>query len=412
MLELYFSYRRVLRRLRDGALGSEMDRMAAHFSELGYKRASAKIYLSRIARFSDFAAKRCRFAPIGQEVVDEYLREFPTESPRIAVISALAHARRIAPERFIVPAADPVDDPEAPLLHAYADYLRRVRGLEARSCEGILLDARRFLTWFRRRRPDKGVEAWTAEDVLAAVEDQLARSAAPGTHVAAISHIRTLLRFLHWAGLHDQDLARVVPGTPHWRLAHLPPRLAWEDVRRAIDAIGITTPADIRDRALLLLFATTGMRNGEVRALHLQDIDWRAGEVFVRRTKGKRDRVAPLLEEAGIALTDYILRARPKIDSPYVFLSSAPPVRPYKGAASISRMVRKRLQHAGVELTARAGAHLLRHSLATRLVGRRRPINEIADLLGHRSINTTALYVKVATTQLAEVALPFPGDGT
>jgi integrase/recombinase XerD len=63
-----------------------------------------------------------------------------------------------------------------------------------------------------------------------------------------------------------------------------------------------------------------------------------------------------------------------------------------------------------MELGRIVGAHLLRHSLATQLVERRRPINEVADLLGHRSINTTALYVKVATSQLAEVALPFPGD--
>ncbi|MER9477740.1 tyrosine-type recombinase/integrase [Mesorhizobium sp. M0520] len=55
------------------------------------------------------------------------------------------------------------------------------------------------------------------------------------------------------------------------------------------------------------------------------------------------------------------------------------------------------------------GAHLLRHSLATQLVRQRRPINEVADLLGHQSINTTALCVKVAASQLAEVALPFPG---
>ncbi|WP_245517791.1 tyrosine-type recombinase/integrase, partial [Mesorhizobium sp. M1D.F.Ca.ET.183.01.1.1] len=83
----------------------------------------------------------------------------------------------------------------------------------------------------------------------------------------------------------------------------MPPRLAWDDVRRAIDAIGATTPVDIRDPAVLLL-ATTGIRNGELRAIQLQDIDWRAGEVFVRRTKGKRDRVAPLLEETGAALAD------------------------------------------------------------------------------------------------------------
>jgi Phage integrase family len=103
-----------------------------------------------------------------------------------------------------------------------------------------------------------------------------------------------------------------------------------EDVRRTIDAIGTVMPVDLRDRGVLLLLATTGIRNGELRALQLQDIDWRAGEVFVRRTKGKRDRVAPLLDETGAALADYILQARPKIDSPYLFLTSTPPVGPFK----------------------------------------------------------------------------------
>lgn len=409
MLEFYFSYRGVIRRLRGGTLGGEMDRIAEHFAKLGYKRASAKIYLSRIARFSHFAARSCGSSLISQEVVDLYLRTFPTESPRIGAVSALEHARRVAPERFVISIPDALDDPEAPLLASFADYLRKVRGLEPKSCEGILLGARRFLAWFRHHHPSKDLEMLTAEHVLAAVEDRLSLSATSATRTSATSHIRTFLRFLYWAGRHNQDLARVVPRTPHWRLAHLPPRLAWEDIRRAIGSIGVATPADIRDRALLLLLSTTGIRNGEIRALHLQDIDWRVGEVLVRRTKGKRDRVAPLLEEAGAALANYILHARPKIDSPYLFLSLTPPAGPFKSASPISRIVRRRLQHAGIKLTGAVGAHLLRHSLATQLVGRRRPINEVADLLGHRSIDTTALYVKVAASQLAEVALPFPG---
>ena len=311
--------------------------------------------------------------------------------------------------RILAESGYTVDDPGAPLLASFSDYLRRVRGLEPKSREGVLLGARRFLDWFRLHHPGQVIEALTAEHVLAGVEHRLSLSATSATRTAATSHVRTFLRFLHWAGHHDQDLARVVPRTPHWRLAHLPPRLAWDDVRRAIDAIGAGTPVDIRDRALLLLLATTGIRNGELRALQLQDIDWRAGEVFVRRTKGKRDRVVPLLEETGAALAEYILRARPKIDSPYLLLSFAPPVGPFKNASPISRIVRKRLRHGGIELGRAGGAHLLRHSLATQLVGQRRPINEVADLLGHRSINTTALYVKVAASQLADVALPFPG---
>ena len=192
-------------------------------------------------------------------------------------------------------------------------------------------------------------------------------------------------------------------------MAHLPPRLSWAEVRHAIEAIGTATPIDVRDRAILLLLATTGIRNGELRALQLQDIDWRAGEVFIRRTKGKRDRVVPLVEETGAALADYILRARPKVDGAYLFLSFKAPIGPLNCASPVSRIVRRRLRCSGIELGRVGGAHLLRHSLATQLVEQRRPINEIADLLGHRSINTTALYVKIATSQLAQVALPFPG---
>jgi site-specific recombinase XerD len=409
MLEFYFSYRGVLQRLRGGALGAEMDRIAEHFCSLGYKRASAKIYLSRIARFSHFAANLCGSRPIGEDVVYSYLRRFTTDSPRIGAVSALGHAQRVAPERFIASVPSVIDDPYAPLLASFSDYLRRVRGLELKSREGVVLGARRMLDWFRHHHPGQDLKALKAEHVLAAVEHRLSLSATSATRTAAISYIRSFLRFLHWAGYHDQDLARVVPRMPHWRLAHLPPRLSWDDVRRTIDAIGTATPIDLRDRAVLLLLATIGIRNGELRALQLQDIDWRAGEVFIRRTKGKRDRVAPLLDETGAALADYILRARPKVDSPYLFLSFISPVGPFKCAAPVSRIVRKRLRHSGIELGRVGGAHLLRHSLATQLVERRRPINEVADLLGHQSINTTAVYVKVAVSQLAEVALPFPG---
>jgi integrase/recombinase XerD len=250
----------------------------------------------------------------------------------------------------------------------------------------------------------------TGEDVLALVQHLLSLSANHYTRSSTTTYVRTFLRFLRWSGLSSQDLARFVPRTPCRRLAHLPSRLAWEDVRRGIDAIDVTTPSGVRDRALLLLLATTGLRNKELRSLELQDIRWRSAEVFVRRTKAKRDRVVPLLQEAGAALAEYVLHARPRIDSQRVFLSYVPPIGPFTTSGAISRIVRSRLERGGIELPRVAGAHLVRHSLATQLVSQRRPINEVADLLGHRSIDTTAIYVKVAVPQLADVALPFPGD--
>ena len=278
MLEFYFSYRGVLERLRSGALGADMDRIAEHFFLLGYQRKSAKQYLSRIARFSNFAASCCGSAPIGEEVIDRYLGEFTTKTPRVGAVSALQHARSVASARFSSPAPGESEDPDVLLLTSFLDYLTRVRGLEPKSRDGVLLGARRFLVWLHQHHPGQDLGGLTAEQVLAAVEHRLSLSATSGTRTAAVSHVRSFLRFLHWAGHHDQDLARVVPRTPHWRLAHLPPRLSWDDVRRAIDAIGVATPIDLRDRAVLLLLATTGIRNGELRALQLKDIDWRSGE--------------------------------------------------------------------------------------------------------------------------------------
>lgn len=86
----------------------------------------------------------------------------------------------------------------------------------------------------------------------------------------------------------------------------------WDDVRRAIDAISTATPTGVRNRAILLLLATTGLRNKELRSLELRDIRWRAAEVLVRRTKARRDRVVPLLQDAGAALAEYVLHARPR----------------------------------------------------------------------------------------------------
>jgi len=165
----------------------------------------------------------------------------------------------------------------------------------------------------------------------------------------------------------------------------------------------------LSDRAMLLLLATTGLRNRELRELELADIHWRAGEVLVRHAKGHRDRVVPLLAETGVALSKYVLHGRPKTQERTVFLSHQPPVRAFGCSGAVSRIVLVRLQRGGLAIQ-RGGAHLLRHSLASQMVAQRRPIKEVADLLGHRNIDATAVYIKVAVPQLAEVALAFPGS--
>lgn len=408
MLEIYFKYRRVIARFRRSALGDEIDGVAADLSRIGYKHDSAKLYLARIARFSAYATGcGCRKStPIPCDVVDRYLRTRSTVAARWAARVAIGHAARCFPERFATKPSP--EDPDGPLLALYLQHLRIIRGLHPKTCEGLVLTARRVLAWWKEHLPGKALSAFTAKHVLAMTHELLAACRSDGARSSTTAYMRSFLRYLHWANLNTQDLSQFVPRTPCRRHAHVPPRLAWEDVQRAIHAVESTTPSGIRDRALLLLFATTGMRNRELRQLEFGDIRWRSGEIVLRHTKGHRDRIVPLLEETGAALADYVLHARPRVKDRRVFLSHVTPVRPFSRSGTVSRIVRARLQRAGIPIQ-RGGAHLLRHSLATRLVEQRRPIKEVADLLGHRNVDTTSIYVKVAVSQLADVALPFPG---
>jgi integrase/recombinase XerD len=149
MLELYFKYNGVIERFRSGVLGNEIDCIAAGLFNAGYKRDSARRYLARIARFSAYAAECgcCREIPIPPQIVDRYLQATPTRASRWAASGALRFAVRCLPERF---AAEPSqEDRDRPLLTAYMQHLRVVRGLHPKTCEGLALTARRMLSWQR-----------------------------------------------------------------------------------------------------------------------------------------------------------------------------------------------------------------------------------------------------------------------
>ncbi len=410
MLERYFRYPRVLRRLRQGPLAEEIDHIASDLERTGYSAGASKRYLSLVASFSRYASQAGCTEPqlVNAALVERFLAEFPRSASTISLArSALGHVIRHLAERYPHTAPCTSEVPNS-LLVDFDAYLREIRGLEGKSREGVLLVARRILSWYREVKPRRPLSRLRAEDVLAFASDLAAQCVAQSTRSAVMSHIRNFLRYLRWTGILGDDLARHVPRTPVWRMARIPDHLAWEDVQRVIDAIDPADPAGRRDRALLLLLATTGMRSGELRRLEFRDIRWRQGEVHLRRTKSRRDRVVPLLKEAGSALADYILHGRPSATEPTVFLTHRPPFRPLRISGVVSAIVRRRLERCGI-CPQRAGAHLLRHSLATEMVRQERPIKEVADLLGHQNIDATAVYVKVALPQLADVALPFPG---
>lgn len=414
MLEFFFKDETRLRQLRRGALGPYMDGLAAELRRGRYSKSCACRILSLAARLSQFArasglqdASGIDGALLGRFQTEELALEGKfREGPNVAR-HVLAHLQRMAVlQRVEIPAPQ---DPEARLLAGYDTYLRDVRGLQTTTRGEYQRGARRLLRWFTARHDGHPIGKLSGPDVLAYVTDCIGGSPDGylGKHVCC--HVRSLLRYLGVAGVLAPGLERTVPRVQRWRLSTIPRHLPWDQVRKLIDTVDITRPAGLRDRAILLLMATLGLRGGEVIKLELKHIDWRAGEIRLPRTKSRRERVLPIPQELGAALTDYVLEGRPVLDVPEVFLRDRAPMGPLRSAGAVGAVVAQHLGAAG--LPESRATHVLRHSLATRMVNSGVPIKTIADVLGHACIDTTAIYTKVDLARLRTAALPFPEGG-
>ena len=412
MLDFYFASDCRKRQLRRGPLAAHLDGLAAELRRESYAMLTARRILSVAGQFSHYAG----IAGIGIEALDEAFSDrfladrLVTEGLFRDGRKAMQHLLRyLRKQNLIAQAVErATPHPYESTLAAYDGYLDRVRGLAPSTRYDHAVNARQFLDWLGQRYGTRALRRASAPDVLEYITDTLAHRRSRSARGHLCCEIRTFLRYLHTSGALQDDLTRAVPRVAHPRLASLPPRLAWPQVRMLIDSIDTSRPEGLRDKAIVLLLATVGLRAHEVQGLELGDIAWRAGEIRLPRTKTRRERIVPLLQEVGAALADYVLHGRPPLDVPQVMLRHMAPPGPITSSNGIVCIVRRHLRRARISVP-RGGAHLLRHSLATRMVNAGVPIKSVADVLGHASINTTAIYTKVDTITLAAVALPFPG---
>lgn len=412
MLDFYFSSPYHRRQLCRGPLADQLDGLAAALRHDSYAMHTGRRILSVIGQFSQYAGiAGIRVDAIDEACIARFLaaRLVPEGLFRDGH-NAMRHLLRYLRTQHLVatPVARTPAHPYAPTLAAYDAYLDTVRGL-ARSTRGHHgRSARQFLDALYPRYGRHILRHVAAPDVLTYITQTLEHRHSRSARAHLCSEIRTFLRYLQASGALSADLTRAIPRVGHPRLASVPPRLAWSQVRTLIERIDTSRPEGMRDKAIILLLATVGLRAHEVQGLEIRDVSWRAGEIRVPRTKTRRERTVPLLSEVGAALADYVLHGRPPLDVPQLFLRHLAPPGRLTCANSVIYIVRRQLRRAGIAVT-RGGAHMLRHSLATQMVNAGVPIKAVADVLGHASINTTAIYTKVDTTTLATVALPFPG---
>ncbi len=290
-------------------------------------------------------------------------------------------------------------------LKQFDDHLSRVQGLALSSRRNYCFFVGRFLaSYCGTAAPD-----WSSlrgEDLAIFVHreaSRLKRHARGGPATA----IRALLRYLVFVGAIRVGLEAAIPQIPRWKHAALPRYLSAAEVERVLASVSDDTPKARRDHAILLLLARTGMRAVEVAQLKLDDIDWREGNLWIRSGKSRRERRLPLVQDVGAALCAYLEHGRAPCPSRTVFLRVLSPFDPLHDSAAVCKIARRALTRAGI-INSPAAAHLFRHSSATRMIRSGASFKEIADVLGHASLKTTAIYAKLDLAALSLVSLPWP----
>jgi integrase/recombinase XerD len=292
------------------------------------------------------------------------------------------------------------------LVEAYRQHQRRTRGLREQTLDGYERLVRRFVRTALGEDPIDPSRL-TPSHVVGFVAAMQARFS-PCSMKAVRTALRSFFRFLRFEGVCDEQLELAVPRVAHWRLSTLPRYLSDAQLSRLLASLDTSTRCARRDRAIVLCLASLGLRPVELANLRLEDIDWRGGSVLLRERKTRQGAVVPLPREAGRAIVDYLREERPPTDDRRVFVQhhGVGRGRPLSGN-TVSAVVVRALDRAGVQ-SPLAGGYVLRHTVASRLVRRGASLKEVADFLGHRSLDTTAIYAKLDLPALREVALPWP----
>jgi len=288
------------------------------------------------------------------------------------------------------------------LMDSFECYLLSERGLAAGTVAGYVAHASRFVAGL----DPGGLGHVTAPDVTAAVLGRSERLSVSGTQ-NFVAGLRAFLRFCFVEGLIEVDLsAAALPATGR-RRSSLPLGISSGDAAALLASCDRRTGLGRRDYALLMIMLRLGLRRSEVCGIGLDDIDWRSGELVVVGKGARRDRL-PLPADVGEAIAGYLTRGRPATVHRQVFIRARAPFEPIADG-TVASTVRRACRRAGV---AEVGSHRLRHTMACEMVAAQVPLTQIAQVLRHDSLQSTAIYARVDLETLRLLAQPWPGGAS
>lgn len=321
-------------------------------------------------------------------------------SGTVGCLQRFLQSRQILPAPTLPPATA-----FSAILDAYRQHLSEVRGLATITIEQHCLTAGELLQhWLDQDSAFRLADLTRGhiESFICSVSNRFGRSSLQ--HV--VGQVRGFLRFLAMRGEAPVGLDSQIDTPRVYRMEQLPRALPWDTVWAFLKSIDRTYDSGRRDYAMFLLIATYGLRGCDIAGLKLNDIDWRTGEIHVNQSKTKYPLLLPLTDQVAEALLTYLREGRPCSSYREIFLTVQAPIVPIQ-RQTVGYAFRNRVQRTALDMPF-LGVHCLRHSYAVHLLRQGVSLKNIGDLLGHRSAESTCVYLRLNVDDLREVALPLP----
>jgi integrase/recombinase XerD len=372
----------------------------------GYTRNSREYFVSKLPRMDADLRKRQvkEVADLSHPVLHGCWRTlsktYPGHARTVRILERYLAANGLINRDRPAPAISPASI----LIEEYGNYLREVRGFASSTVSNHRYTAQCFLQHLEGKGIAlKKIQVSHIESYVATAGKRLSRAGLQ----QYIGALRGFLRFLAMDGRVPTGLGGQIDTPRVYRLEQLPRTLPWETVRALLRSIDRTSAKGVRDYAMFLLIATYGLRTCEVVAITLDDIRWRQDSLRIHQPKTLSPLELPLTNEVSSAIVKHLKRTPPSPPYRRIFLRMRAPIGVLKRTA-VGEAFQSLVRKSGLRVPFQ-GPHCMRHSLAVHLLKSGTPLKTIGDILGHRSAASTSTYLRLATADLREVALPVPG---
>ena len=413
MLEYYLKRPHVQARIKANVLCKQIRKLICYMHDRGYQPGTILLYIPKVEHFGMWLkAKGIKVSSVNKDTINSFLNEHlpnchcnsPCSRKQKDVLTALNCLLHVLPLQNQKPKKADIT-PVKKEMDKFRAYMKDVCGLSSSTIRYYVRYTTGFLKDVFGNHQIKYQNIKPCQ-ILKYVSKKAKQYKLSSTG-NLITSLRCYFRFLQFKGRCSHNLIYAVPTIPDWKLATIPKTMTKEQLSKFLAFFNHKTPCGSRDYAIALCLLELGLRASEVKDLLLDDIDWKNSTINIRTSKTLKSRILPLPFRLGKALAFYLKNGRPKTDSRNVFIKHSIP----KGKPVTIYTVRGAMycahKRAGL-LDQFTGTHIFRHTLATTMHQKGVTLKEVADILGHKCIDTTTIYTKVNLPMLAKVALPWP----